>query len=49
MELIDTYILTSIGILQMCLRVSLLGVNEAWKEHWVTNEEDGGIVTDYAT
>lgn len=30
----------------MSLWVSLLGVNEAWEENWVANEEDWRVVTD---
>jgi hypothetical protein len=31
--------------LQVSDRISLLGVNEAREEHWITDEEDGCVVS----
>ena len=33
-----------VGILEVSLRVPLLGVDEAGEEEWVTDEEDGSVV-----
>lgn len=30
----------------MCLRISLLSVNEAGKQDWITDEENGSVITD---
>lgn len=34
-----------VWILQVRLWISLLGVNEAWEENWIPNEENWRVVT----
>jgi hypothetical protein len=36
-----------VSVFQMCHRVSLLSVDEAREENWITNEEDWSVVADY--
>ena len=39
------FIYVTIFYLQMCYRISLLGVNKVWEKKWITNKKYGGIVS----